>query len=74
MKAVLFLLALCVTGHATEFSAFYTRVDSGEDFEKFSRTSDEADIVVQGVADNSGRLVFSRATSYLPVWETGKTR
>ncbi|MEN9469608.1 MAG: hypothetical protein RL630_1341 [Verrucomicrobiota bacterium] len=74
MKSLLLLLALCVTAHATEFSAYYTKVDSGEDFEKFSRTSDEADIVVQGVAGNSGRLVFSRATSYLPVWEAGKTR
>ena len=74
MKPWLLLLALCVTVHAEEFSAYYTKVDSGEDFEKFSRTSDEADIVVQGVAGNSGRLVFSRATSYLPVWETGKTR
>ena len=77
------ILALCALAGASflhaerpapEFSAYYTKVDSGEDFEKFSRTSDEADIVVQGVAGNSGRLVFSRATSYLPVWETGKTR
>ena len=74
MKYLLLLLALCATTHATEFSAYYTKIDSGEDFERFSRTSDEADIVVQGVAGDSGRLVFSRATSYLPVWETGKTR
>lgn len=74
MKSLLLFFALCVTAQATEFGAYYTKVDSGEDFEKFSRTSDEADIVVQGVGDGSGRLVFSRATSYLPVWETGKNR
>jgi hypothetical protein len=59
---------------AAEFGAYYTKVDSGEDFEKFSRTSEEADIVVHGIAGTSGRIVFSRATSYLPVWETGKKR
>jgi hypothetical protein len=74
MKPLLLLLALCVTAHAVEFGAYYTKVDSGEEFEKFSRTSDEADIVVQGVAGNSGRIVFSRATSYLPVWDMGKNR
>ena len=74
MKPILLLIILSLGAPAAEFGAFYTKVDSGEDFEKFTRTGDEADIVVQGVARDSGRLVFSRATSYLPVWETGKTR
>jgi hypothetical protein len=51
--------------------AYHTHIDSGETFEKFSRTGDVADIVVKlGVPD--GRLVFWRGSSYLPYWETAR--
>jgi hypothetical protein len=53
------------------FAAYYTKVDSGEEFEKFSRTEPSADIVVRGVGDSGGRLVFWRGSSYLPYWEVG---
>jgi fructokinase len=41
MKSFIFLIILSLGAHAAEFGAYYTKVDSGEDFEKFSRTSDE---------------------------------
>lgn len=51
------------------FGAYYTRVDSGEPFEKYSRTGPHADIVVSNVGAARGRLVFWRGSSYLPYWE-----
>jgi hypothetical protein len=52
-----------------EFKAYYTKINSGEAFEKYSRTGDYADIVVE-VSD--GKFVFWRGSSYLPYWETGE--
>ncbi len=54
---------------AGPFGAYYTKVDSGEAFEKFSRTGPHADIVVRNVGAAGGRLVFWRGSSYLPYWE-----
>lgn len=51
------------------FYAYYTKIHSHEPFEKYSRTGDYADLVVN-VGDKSGQLVFWRGTSYLPYWET----
>ncbi len=51
------------------FGAYYTKIDSGEAFEKFSRTGPHADIVVRNVGAAAGRLVFWRGSSYLPYWE-----
>jgi hypothetical protein len=51
------------------FGAFYTKVNSGQPFETYSRTGKYADIVVQ-VSHAGGRLVFWRGASYLPYWET----
>ena len=56
---------------AADFHAYYTRVDSGEPFEKFSRTGDYPDIIVK-LGALKGRLVFWRGASYLPYWETAK--
>ena len=49
------------------FAAYYTKLDSGEDFEQYSRTGSYADIVVRL---KDGRFVFWRGSSYLPYWET----
>ena len=51
------------------FYAYYTKVDSSEDFEKYSRTGEYADIVVKLP---QGKLVFHRSSSYLPYWQTEK--
>ena len=52
-----------------EFGAYYTKVDSGEAFEKYSRTGPQADVVVRNIGKARGRLVFWRGSSYLPYWE-----
>ena len=71
-----FLLASCTTNNFDqkpfklgEFGAFYTRIISGEEFEKYSRTGEYADIVVDLGQDNS-TFVFWRGSSYLPYLET----
>ena len=52
-----------------DFGAYYTKVDSGEVFEEFSRTGPEADIVVRDIGPEHGRFVFWRGSSYLPYFE-----
>ncbi|MDX1701480.1 MAG: hypothetical protein R3250_12725, partial [Melioribacteraceae bacterium] len=49
------------------FYAYYTKINSGEIFEKYSRTGPYSDIVVQL---DIGQLIFHRSSSYLPVWKT----
>ncbi|MHC4724173.1 MAG: LamG domain-containing protein [Planctomycetota bacterium] len=49
------------------FYAYYTEIDSGEEFEETSRTGPYADIVVQLA---HSQLVFHRSASYLPYWQT----
>jgi len=53
--------------YAETFHAYYTKIDSGQAFERTSRTGPYADIVVQL---DKGRFVFWRGSSYLPYWET----
>jgi hypothetical protein len=55
------------------FAAYYTKVSSDEEFEKYSRTGDHADIVVN-ITKAGGKLVFWRGSSHLPYWETAKGR
>ena len=52
-----------------EFCAYYTKINSGEAFEEYSRTGPEADIVVRDIGPQKGRLVFWRGSSYLPYFE-----
>jgi len=60
---------------AIELGAYYTRIDSEEDWDRSSRTGPYADIVVRGIGNENGRLVFWRGSSYLPYWEVnGKKR
>ena len=51
------------------FGAFYSKIDSGEEFEKYSRTGDFADVVVD-LGKGQSKLVFWRGSSYLPYLET----
>jgi hypothetical protein len=50
--------------------AYYTKISRGESWEKESRTTEHADIVVEL---KTGKLLFWRGTSYLPVWETANS-
>jgi len=52
---------------AGELRAYYTKIDSGQEFERYSRTGPYADVVVEL---EGGRFVFWRGSSYLPYWET----
>lgn len=55
------------------FHAYYTRVQSEKPFERFCRTGDEADIVVN-IRQPEGHVVFWRGQSYLPYWQTAAGR
>jgi len=52
---------------AGELRAYYTKVNSGEAFEQYSRTGPYADIVIEV---GGGKFVFWRGSSYLPYWQT----
>ena len=56
-----------------EFGAFYTRINSGEEFEKFARVRDHADIIVD-LGKKNETFVFWRGSSYLPYLETANGR
>jgi len=58
------------TKNNQEFYAYYTHLKSDEPFEKYSRTTEYADIIVN-IGENE-QLVFWRGTSFLPYWETLK--
>ncbi len=51
-----------------EFYAYYAHIQSDEPFEKYSRTTEYADIVIN-LGENE-KLVFWRGNSFLPYWET----
>jgi hypothetical protein len=76
MKRIQYFAAvsvICIGGCsgpvAADFKAYYTSIDSGQEFERYSRTGPYADIIV---ALNDGKFVFWRGSSYLPYWETDK--
>ncbi|MBN1545478.1 MAG: LamG domain-containing protein [Syntrophaceae bacterium] len=50
-----------------DFNAYYTKLNSGQEFEKYTRTGPYADVVVEL---EQGQLIFWRASSYLPHWKT----
>ena len=48
-----------------EFGAYYTKLNSGEKFEAYSRTGPYADVIVD-LGKNDAMFVFWRGTSFLP--------
>jgi len=76
MKKWLSIVGICIAvvaasdmAVAGKISAYYTKINSGQEFEKYSRTGPYADIVV---VLETGRFVFWRGSSYLPYWKTQK--
>ncbi len=67
-KVLAVLFVFVMTTAAGDFGAYYTKVNSGETFETYSRTGDYADIIVD-LGDGS-QFVFWRGSSYLPYLET----
>ncbi len=55
---------------AAEFGAYYTRRDSGQSWERYSRTGDHSDVVVR--LSDSMEFVFWRASSYRPFLKTSQ--
>jgi hypothetical protein len=55
------------------FGAFYTRKNVDEEWHQLSRTDEFADIMVR-FPESENELVFWRGTSYLPYWQTKKSR
>lgn len=53
------------------FGAFYTKIESQEAFEQFSRTGAYADVVVD-LGEGGSTFVFWRGSSYLPYLETSR--
>ena len=51
--------------------AYYTHIVTSDEFEKYSRTGDYADIIVD-LGKENGKFVFWRGSSYLPYWEPAK--
>ncbi len=72
MKKLLLLsmiaLILGTAYKVPDFYAFYTKIDTGQAWEKHSRTSRHADLVVRM---GEGEIIFHRSSSYLPYWKTG---
>ena len=48
-----------------DFGAYYSRINTGADWEKYDRPGDYADIIVD-FGNENGKFVFWRGTSYLP--------
>ena len=53
-----------------EFGAFYTRINSGQEFEKYARVGDYADIIVD-LGQSGMTFNFWRGSSYLPFLKNG---
>ena len=56
-------------GTKIDFGAYHTQLQTGQDWERHSRTGQYADVVVN-VGKAGGALVFWRGNSYLPYWKT----
>jgi len=69
---LLFLVVLTTcTAFGDNFGAYYTKLNSGQEFEKYTRTGPYADVVVEV---GGGQLIFWRASSYLPHIKTSSGR
>ncbi len=78
-RLFLFIIAVLITGcsgsmihnPSPDFGAYYTHIVTNAGFEKYSRTGDYTDIIVD-LGKENGQLVFWRGSSYLPYWESAK--
>jgi hypothetical protein len=69
--AALFILTTSLT-LADDFGAYYTKLNSGGNFEQIARVGDYTDIVVR--IDAERKFIFWRASSYLPHLRTSSRR
>jgi len=64
---------VCAAAAPAEFGAYYCKLDSGESWESGFRAGPFADVMVR-LGEGDDKLVFWRASSYLPFWETSRGR
>ena len=65
------ILATALVSGQIDFGAYYTKLNTGQDWETYSRTGEHPDIKVD-ISKAGGQLVFWRGSSYLPYWKTSK--
>ena len=67
----IFAAVLIATGASgqVDFGAYYTKINTGQNWEPYSRTGKHADIIVK-LSGAGGQIVFWRGNSYLPYWKT----
>lgn len=66
-----FLLGITFANGQADFGAYYTKLNTGQEWEEYSRTGEHPEIIVR-VPEAKGQLVFWRGNSYLPYWKTDK--
>ena len=76
LQSLIAVAALCFFATsstlASDFGAYYTKLNSDGNFEKIARVGDYADIVVR--IDSEREFIFWRASSYLPHLKTSSLR
>jgi hypothetical protein len=65
------IFTVSCTGLKLKFGAYYTKLNTGAEWETYSRTGLKPDITVQ-ISNPVGKLVFWRGNSYLPYWKTSR--
>ncbi len=68
---LVFMVSSTLACCQVDFGAYYTKVNTGQPWEAYSRTGTHADIIVK-VPGAGGELVFWRGKSYLPYWKTNR--
>ena len=72
LRPVIFFIVFVIAGIASaEFGAYYCKLNSGEGWESGFRAGPHADIMVR-IGDGDDKLVFWRASSYLPYWQNAR--
>jgi hypothetical protein len=73
-RHIIILISICLVcctptpEPSEDFGAYYSRILTGAAWEKFDRTGDYADVIVD-LGEDMGKFVFWRGASYLPYWE-----
>lgn len=69
----IFLTVSCLSAATAfgRFGAYYCKLDSGQSWEADFRAGPYADVMVRLEQDDQ-KLIFWRASSYLPLWQTGQ--
>ena len=73
-RHIIILISICLVScsrapePSEDFGAYYSRIITGAAWEKYDRTGEYADIIVD-LGEDRGKFVFWRGANYLPYWE-----